>query len=235
MITTASNKAREGAGGFRAPIHEQRAENAQKAPLQGLQSGFWPSQAPILFVHGLFSTGRRSLDQLRSRLAILGHETRDFDWGPMGPIAAWLRETDIARRLLEHVEDGWHVIAHSRGCNLTREAMCLGGCFDQVFFFAPALPTTAGFPEHGARRIEVLHHPKDHVLSLGSRVFGWTGIGEMGRVGYQGSDPRVVNHMGVTPSLIHGDYFEEGHINQWAGYIHRQLSILPPYEPPYPY
>lgn len=120
-----------------------------------------------------------------------------------------------------------HVVAHSWGCLLTARMMELGGTgiFRNVFLFAPALDRDWVFPLEAFSRLHVIYHEQDRAVLAARLMFlGWHPWGDMGRTGYRGEDPRVVNVQDTTkrPAFwrrMHSHYFDARGCERWSRFI----------------
>lgn len=192
----------------------------------------------VLGINGIRSDGAKNTDRLLGQLAPLGWSTQDVNYPRVSLLRFWFTgrrwrrdyQYRAARCLVNAAEPGDALIAHSFGGLLALRSMELGAQYSAVFLFAPALDRDAVFPAHGAKRIYVIHNPKDVALFWAARLL-FHDAGEMGRTGYAGPpDARVANIRAndvAHEPLHHSDYFLPSNIARWAAWVHAQLGAVP--------
>lgn len=142
-----------------------------------------------IFVHGWLDwNGVWTLDKLRPYFEQAGYICHDFDRG-FKLLHASARD---AIRLATLTPNGAIGVGHSDGCLLLKMAANLGATFSQLVFINPALDNTADIGEQ-IERVHVWYAPNDWVLGI-ARLLPAHPWGNMGKVGYKGTDPRFRNH-----------------------------------------
>jgi len=128
--------------------------------------------------------------------------SRVFSYGWLGLIGVYLLNGFIARRLVRVLTAGCTVVAHSNGADIIHRALQLDECLfvDRVVLIRPALDCDAVF---GGRvgRVDVFHHEDDVPVGF-AKYLPCSSWGNMGEVGYEGSEQHVVNH---DSELLFGD------------------------------
>ena len=82
-------------------------------------------------------------------------------------------------------------VGHSNGCAILAEACKYTKNIKNLVLINPALDSDFVFPEN-IDKIIIYHNKNDEVVTC-SKFIPWHVWGEMGRVGYTGSDHRVTN------------------------------------------
>lgn len=200
------------------------------------------TSSTVLTVRGIGGHPAGDLSSLRTSLV----EDQGFrrvvplEYEPIGisGSASRSRQYETADRLLDgairQAEINWgpcHLVCHSFGALLAARMMELAGDypFDHVFMFAPALDAEWSFPRRGARKIYVIHNPKDMAIFAAGFSFRhpW---GKMGRVGWRAPEfhrsPPVTNVLDETDIdfLHHLHYFTPRESIKWGEFIARELS-----------
>lgn len=103
-------------------------------------------------------------------------------------------------------------VGHSNGCAVLTRATNLGAPMTDLILLNPALEEGTEFAEH-LNSIHVYHNKGDVPVRLAKLLnkvipgdFMW---GEMGRDGYSGNDPRVINHDVSDIYCGHADIFSD--------------------------
>lgn len=162
---------------------------------------------------------------------VLGH---DWSWSMTANLLMrGCRSRRVAEELLKECQYGDVFVGHSNGCWISYLAAEMGARPRQYVFFNPALRKNREFQEC-LERVDIFHAPNDKALMVGKwyRRFNpfhsvW---GEMGRVGYQGVDPRVLNHnMG---NIGHSGVFKK--IEYWGPMVRNVINYfaVPPIDWP---
>lgn len=178
----------------------------------------------ILGVNGIYnwSWSKQSFtDALLEQLYM--YETIDVKYPFMTALLAysnWAINRRV-KKLIKESKEGDCVIAHSFGCLLTTMAMRQGAKYDKVFFFGAAVDSTAPIPEGGANVIYNIFSKDDKALIAG-KAFPWSPLGDMGRVGYEGTCTKVINI--EAHGNDHGDYVLEENIDEWSDFIQERLD-----------
>ena len=146
----------------------------------------------IVLVHGfnVSDGGKASIDRLKPYL--YDHNVIEFDYGWLGFFGVRFNKKKRAMKLVRMTPDGAVGIGHSNGCLELIRACKLGAKYKRLIFVNPALDNDIEIPEQ-LERVDVYYHPDDTVVTL-SKFRPFLYWGDMGRVGYQGCDDRVVNH-----------------------------------------
>lgn len=145
------------------------------------------------FIHGAFDpNGSRFIDWLAPYFGERGYATNTkFDYGWTGIFSAFFLNDRWARLLTAQVRPGDIGVGHSNGCAILARATDLGAPFRELLFLHPALDRGARIDPH-VERITVFHAPSE-IPTLLARFIPMHPWGDMGRVGYRGSDPRFVS------------------------------------------
>jgi hypothetical protein len=123
----------------------------------------------------------------------------------------------IASDLLDQIEPGSDIVAHSFGCLLVTRMMELAGSypFRNVLFLAPALDTDWIFPREGFRRMDVYFNRHDFAVRIAAKFpfeHPWGGMGAYGYSGPVRND--IHNHA----------------IHEWAGIRGSHSVYFNPYQ-----
>ena len=152
-------------------------------------------------VHGLWTTGRKSVDRAGHQLAAkFGYHYKDYNY----PHADLLDQRnhdklmENARGLAERMRKGDHVIAHSNGAGVVFLAMQLAGCdrFGVVIFVEPAFGAEIAWPTEMFGHLVVIHNKYDRALWAGEKLYKHR-YGALGRIGYQGPDDYRITSVNV--------------------------------------
>lgn len=185
---------------------------------------------PIITINGINRSGPATVERMGIQLQAAGREVHRLTY----PTRTWTgtrnrrnQYLDAVRMINQLPTQPVDVVAHSWGCMLACRMMELGGSdiFRNVIFFAPAIDRDWVFPLKAFRRLYVIHNEQDRAVWAARMFFtGWHPWGDMGRVGYAGTDPRVVNVKDDTErtaweELMHGHYFANGHLKRWTEYV----------------
>lgn len=147
----------------------------------------------VVLVHGfnIRDGGRSTIDTLIPYLS-RNHTILQADYGWLGLIGVKLCGGVIAKVIAGMTPYSAIGIGHSNGCMELIKACEKGASFDHLIFINPALDNNIVIPPQ-VSRVDVLHNVTDMVVSAAK----WLPLsywGDMGRVGYLGSDTRVYNH-----------------------------------------
>ncbi|HYD35948.1 MAG TPA: hypothetical protein VD999_07860 [Vitreimonas sp.] len=126
-----------------------------------------------------------------------------------------------AKALYNQSRPGDVVIAHSFGCLLVIEAMKMGAQYSQVFFFGAAAECDTALTDEGFGIIYNIHSRDDRALYMGN-MLPLHKFGCLGKDGYTGPNPRVLNIEG-KPGTGHGGYISTSQICYWIGFIQRHI------------
>jgi hypothetical protein len=146
-------------------------------------------------VHGfnVSDGGRDSIDRLYPALDNRGWTVRpkrlDYGWRIITQL--W-GNPKVADELAGLADPGDVAIGHSNGCSIIHRATHLQHCeLETIVYINPALDTDAT-PGPCVKRCLVLFAEDDRAVLLATLIPGvlW---GAMGRFGYRGKDPRILN------------------------------------------
>jgi len=180
----------------------------------------------VWLVHGILTNGEGDINLLFGGLASLGLSPRIYQYPHNGLLdqRSARKRHENAHGLLSVMARGQHVVAHSNGCGVVHGAMMLGARFDRAFLFGAALDDELAWPKDGARKINVIHNPKDRALTFG-RLLRSHPFGGLGKRGYQGVfDERIhsiaARAKGTIDRNNHSHYFQAPERRRmWADYI----------------
>lgn len=157
----------------------------------------------IYFVHGFNETGSKWQDAVAQL-----PDAVNFRYGWRFLVTVWIASKVAAQSLASVARPGDIAVGYSNGCNVVNKAAHYGAKFAHVVYFAPALDRDTKL----ARQVEsatVFHTPNDSVVRV-AKFIPFAPWGDMGRVGYQGSDsryrnvscPQVAGHMAWRPHVV---------------------------------
>lgn len=146
----------------------------------------------LVLVHGfkVDDGGVKTVDTLIPFLP--EHEIFQADYGWLGFFGVRVYSDTIARVIAGMAPEGSIGIGHSHGAAELIKACKFGAKFSQLILINPALDNDLEMPV-GPDRIDVLHNSKDDVV-IKAKYRPFHLWGDMGRVGYKGTDKRVHNH-----------------------------------------
>lgn len=172
---------------------------------------------PIAYLFHGFNVedgGADTSDKLIPYAEAAGYKVIDIDTGFMQRIRVRLCNDRLARVVARLVKPGSIAIGHSNGCALIHLATMHGAPFSQVAYINPALDRDLA-PGPQVEKFHVWHSPSDPWVKL-AQFIPFTIWGDMGAVGYQGKDPRGINHNKETgyncTSRDHSDVFTDDRI-----------------------
>lgn len=147
----------------------------------------------LVFAHGfnVKDGGRGTLDRLLPYLERT-HNILQADYGWLSLLGTWFYNDNCARLIAGLTPVNSVGVGHSNGCALLVKACDYGAKFKRLVLINPALDRDTEFPEQ-LDRIDVIHNLYDDTVTL-SKWLPFHPWGEMGRVGYEGGDIRVMNH-----------------------------------------
>jgi len=126
----------------------------------------------------------------------------------------------VAKKILKEAKETDCIVAHSFGCLATIEAINMGLKVDKIFFFGAAAEREAEFSDDGFNRLYNIHSESDTALGLGKKL-PWHKFGTMGKDGYIGTSPKVVNV--AVDGLGHNDYVTPKNLCIWTKFIKERL------------
>jgi len=131
-----------------------------------------------------------SIDQLKPYLK--NHNIQDASYGDFKFFGVRFFNDNVASVIAGMACENSIGIGHSNGCALLSRAAHRSAHIKRLILINPALDNDKVFPPY-LERIDVFHNLYDFVVA-GSRLLMFHEWGDMGRVGYKGSDKRVHNH-----------------------------------------
>jgi len=161
----------------------------------------------LVAVHGINTNGQGNVDTLCNAVAKdTGVKVVNFDYPKISLLRAnwalsykYTHRTQIkhARELMEHTQDGDHVVAHSFGSAVVYACMHLfGRTFGHVWMIAPALDhaqASLGFENKYFESLTIVNNPYDRALKFG-RELPWVDLSSIGLEGYNPIvEPNVAN------------------------------------------
>jgi alpha-beta hydrolase superfamily lysophospholipase len=173
-------------------------------------------------VHGfnVWDGGRQSVGKLRPFFADKGMPYVMVNYGHFGLLDTRFKNDKIAKLVAEAshnaINAGYQVIAvgHSNGAAIIHRATTrYNASIDRAVYINPALKKDLA-PGAQVRRVDVWHSPSDKPVQWAkwlpaSNARPW---GEMGALGYEGADNRMVNlnkeHSFLAISREHSDMFK---------------------------
>ena len=187
----------------------------------------------VYTLNGIKDSASTTTDRLGGALSRIG-----YDWKPLRYRTAhsWTarrrrNREQIAASLLNQIDRGGVLVAHSFGCLLgwemlnlhsQRRSLAMRRLFSNVFFLAPAMDR-GGWDWRCLNfgRLHCVHNPHDIAILLGS-ITPWHPFGAAGRSGFNTNDPRISNQ--TAPSRRgfwnHSDPFFSGdRAKFWASEI----------------
>ena len=186
-----------------------------------------------LLVHGfnVSDGGARTTDKLRPYLETAGYHVAELDYNWTGLIGVRMCNKRLAKVIarMTHLVPGKLIaIGHSNGCAILQAASMMGAKFDQLVFINPALNASAKVGEQ-VRYVHVWHSPSDTVVKI-AKWLPFHKWGNMGAVGYTGTDPRFFNYNKEAErwrypdgtqakSKKHSDVFKQPLLGFYAGRI----------------
>jgi hypothetical protein len=177
-----------------------------------------PTKRIVWLVHGFLNDPAHrdpQINRLKPGLETAGFEVWRYDPGFLELAGVRLCNKGISYGLMRWSKFtaslGYtnYVVAHSNGCEIVREATLPwnvngvefpGAKFDRVVLLNPALNNDAVFGPD-INRIYVYHNPYDWVVEA-SQLLLFHPWGNMGRVGYKGTDKRFTNREVDKPDLM---------------------------------
>ena len=180
-----------------------------------------PMRPSAHFIHGAFDgDGEHHIDWLAPFFAARGFEPiTGFDYGWTGIFSAMVFNERIARMLAAEVAPGDIGVGHSNGCAILKDAADMGAPFHELILLNPALDNSVTFAPQ-LKRIHVFYSPSEIPTEI-ARYLPLHPWGNMGRVGYRGNDPRVINVdlESAYQFPAHGHIYFSGHpeAREWWG------------------
>lgn len=180
----------------------------------------------VWLIHGfnVADQGQGTIERLRYYLS--GVSLRlSYPWTFL--LSLRVRNRWLAEFLVSEHRSGDSVVAHSNGCVIALMAAQRGAMFETLVLINPALNARTEFPSQ-LRAVHVLHAENDRAVTAGKwwrrlNPVSWLfrhPWGEMGRIGYQGNDPRVTNHS--LGRIGHSGVFSR--LEEWGPRINAMLE-----------
>lgn len=149
-------------------------------------------------VHGfnVRDRGKGTLDLLQPHLNEAGYTVYDRDYGWKGLLGVRIHNARVAQQIANSAQEGDIGVGHSNGCTILAMAADAGAPFDGLILINPALPNDRVFAPR-LKWVDVYYSTGDLAVAAAMALrllpWNWGGHqwGDMGRVGYRGSDPRV--------------------------------------------
>ena len=177
----------------------------------------------IALVHGFNepTAGRETIDKMAKYLRSLGHtvDTDSCDYGYHELIMVRFFYRKAVKRIRAALEQCDLIIGHSNGANYITKALKKHDKPIKVVYIAPALNRKTKVPECVTDQY-VFHSNADKPTKWAKLLFKhpW---GDMGRKGYNGTDPRVTNLN--YNHIPHSDWFSNAWCKRIADKIHALL------------
>ena len=134
--------------------------------------------------------GKETIDKLLPHMQI--DEVQQADYGYFNLFGVRWFNKSIATTLAGMSNRHSIGIGHSNGCAILVEAARHTNNIEHLILINPALDNDTSFP-NSVKKIDVFYNQTDKVVTI-SKWMPWHVWGDMGRVGFKGSDSRVRNH-----------------------------------------
>lgn len=174
----------------------------------------------VICINGIRTDGSTSTKRFASRLREHGYNAIEIDYPEVSVFGARSRSRQKrnAQYLLDVVEDGDILVAHSYGCLVSLRSMEMGARYSHVFFYAPAMNRDFTFPHHGMEKLYVIHNPTDKAIKMGTWLRFRHDFGAMGSEGYGPlpEDDRIMNlpdDTGEDNKRNHSHYFNKDNLD----------------------
>lgn len=175
----------------------------------------------VHLVHGynVKDGGANTIDTLRPYFEAAGFAVREFDYGHTNLWQVWMNNADYARDLRAQVEPGDIIAGHSNGAAVASRAVEQGAPAAGLILINAALDADWS-PPPSVEWMHVYYNTNDVPVRI-ARLLPFVRWGDMGRVGYTGTDPRV-RSFDTTPAVekesgiaAHSEVFK--HLMEWWG------------------
>lgn len=193
----------------------------------------------IFTINGINDSAHDTTDRMAQGLVGRGHTVHRLRYPVVRFYSMGNRQLqyeyadELLHKVLQAGQGTDSIVAHSFGCLLVARMMELAGSFpfSQVFMYSPALDREWSFPMSGARRVYVVHNPKDRAVLYAKYLFR-NPVGPMGRYGYKSPKtsfaiPVVTNReiratfKGQRP---HNAYFCGEHLHREVSWVDDKLK-----------
>lgn len=176
----------------------------------------------ILHGFNIHDGGKKTTDKLIPIVEELGYTPIQFDYGWLGLLGARFFSNNLASLLASITKPGDIAIGHSNGCNIIHQATLKKASFHRVLFISPALGNSMELgPE--VSQCTILHTRRDWVVQL-AKFLPFHPWGNMGRVGYRGTDPRHKNIDCTNWAGGHSDYFSDQNLSRLSYHVRKSLD-----------
>lgn len=164
----------------------------------------------VHLVHGfnVRDKGAGTTDKLRPYFEALRYRVKEHDFGFRFLLGVRFGNGKRAQTLSQSIRPGDILVGHSDGCNLITQALKIRDCqsgYDERFrciFFNPALNRNAT-QARTVERVLVFHTYTDRIVWL-SRCLLFHPWGQMGRLGYRGSQSWIYLNVGYESIGLFG-------------------------------
>lgn len=177
---------------------------------------------PWVGLHGIWDDGKDSVVKLLSHMQVTYFMPK-YD---VNPFSARMKDTMpfLPHELLKGERP--NLVCHSAGCLMAYRLMERGHCFDNIFFFSAAMNRDYEFNPERYNRIYNIYTPKDRALLFGALLFLHP-FGNMGRKGYNGKSPNVINvraEFVKSEIFHHSNYFLDENVAEWSNFCLTKAS-----------
>jgi hypothetical protein len=181
----------------------------------------------VHLVHGynISDGGTNTTDKLIPYLAKAGYDTREHNYqfvNLTGLLQVRFCNGSVSEIVRAWTRDGDIGIGHSNGCAILAQAAAKGAPFHGLVFIHPALNEDYVVAPH-VRWVHVYHSRKDWAVWFSKLLRFRHPWGAMGRVGFQGSDPRYTN---IDDGEAHSGNFKNLHV--WGPRIVERITASLP-------
>jgi len=165
----------------------------------------------IVLIHGFNdkSGGEDNIDKTKPLLEALGYEVEkdDADYGYYSLAMVRFRKQSAVLRIISALKDADVVVTYSNGANYAMKALKLINRRMLLIHCSPALDAKAEFPE-AISYAWVLHIKSDWTVWM-AKAIPFSTWGNMGAVGYKGTNPLVTNVDFTDIAKHHGGMFKD--------------------------
>lgn len=185
----------------------------------------------IHLLHGIHTSEKNNtIANLMPYLATTGEIVEYERYGYALAILTGIQNPGRARKLAETISAGDICVGHSNGCDLIWRMLELGSPIKGAILINPALDVDIAFGPQ-LDWAYVISNKGDEAVGWANKLFlfdhPW---GPMGRDGYQGTDPRIINcfaddnQYGNNALDGHSDLFTPSKIEFWGNYTSKLIS-----------
>jgi pimeloyl-ACP methyl ester carboxylesterase len=156
----------------------------------------------VLLVHGFAdNNGVFTTDKLRPFFEAAGYKVKEVDYDFTELVGVAVCDTRIAKVIAALAPEGCIAVGHSNGCAILQLASTYNAPFSQLVFISPALDSKAEVGKQ-VERIHVWYSPLDMPVRI-AEIMHLKHWGDMGAVGYTGTDPRFINYNKQEDFKVH--------------------------------